>query len=159
MTKHILSEQEVLAFQLERLYDGEKKFQHALKRLINMTEIFSAKETMSKFAEQCSEARTKLKRIFSYLLVEPYEPTSYTMAGFLKDQKIIFEAVSDPLLRHAAMMTGIYGINRYKIVQYKAAFALSNKLNIDAVSDLLNEIIHGIISCDPILSKQQAMDV
>lgn len=156
MTRKLKSSREILACQLEGLYDGEKKLQHALHSMQSAAEGLVFKEELQKFESQCSDARMKLKRIFSYLLVEPYKMRNNIIGGFLKDLDGMTSAILDRRDAEMFISTGIHSINSYKVSAYGSALDLSYKLVLDPVSDLLNEIIDAAIACDSKLQTMQA---
>lgn len=146
-----------MAYQLEGLYDGEKKLQHYLHSWQSAVEGFAVKDELQKFESHCSDARMKIKRIFSYLLTEPFKVKNNTISGFIKDLDIVASCLSDAHDREMFTRNSIHNINAYKVSAYTAALELSHKLALDQVSDLLNEIITAAIGCDTKLQKMQAL--
>jgi ferritin-like metal-binding protein YciE len=159
MNKKITSQPELLAYQLEELYDGEKKLQHVIHALIDTSDAFAFKEDLQKFERQCSEARMKIKRIFSYLMVDSFGIKNNTIVGFIKDFERTMEYVEDAKDRQLFTKTLIQGINSYKLSLYEVALGLSHKVDQDQVADLLKEIIESIIGCDERLQKMQNHDL
>lgn len=157
MTRKIKSLHEILACQLEGLYDGEKKLQHYLHSRQSAIEGFALKEELQKFESHSSDARMKLKRIFSYLLMEPFKIKNNIISGFIKDLDIMTSCISDAHDREMFTRNSIHSINAYKVSAYSTALELSHKLALDQVSDLLNEIIAAAIACDTKLQKMQAL--
>ena len=60
--KKLTSLNEVLAFQLEGMYDAEKKLQHAIPLCLENIRLGTLKEEIKKYGELAAEKRTKLKR-------------------------------------------------------------------------------------------------
>lgn len=149
--------QEILACQLEELYDGEKRLQHDLHTRQSAVEGLAFKEELQKFESQCSDARMKLKRIFSYLLMDPFKIKSNTISGFIKDLDMMTSSIADAHDREMFTRRSFHCINTYKVTVYNSALEMSHKLALDPVSDLLNEIIATVIACDTKLQKMQAL--
>jgi ferritin-like metal-binding protein YciE len=157
MTRKINSLQELLARQLEELYDGEKRLQHDLHARQSAAARLAFKEELQKFESQCSDARMKLKRIFSYLLMGPFKIKSNTISGFIKDLDMMASSIADVHDREMFTRSSFLCINTYKVTAYNSALDISHKLALDPVSDLLNEIIATVIGCDTKLQKMQAL--
>ena len=67
--KKLANLNELLAFQLEGMYYGEKELQHQLPSFSEGVRNPRLKEEINKYLERSIEKRSKLKRIFSYFLV------------------------------------------------------------------------------------------
>lgn len=155
MNKKVTSQTELIAYQLEELYDGEKKLQHAIQALLESEDSYSFKEDLQKFERQCSEARIKIKRVLSYLMIDPFEPKNNTFIGFTNDFQKMMSCVQDSQDRHKLATNMIKRINSYKLSAYEFVRGISHKMDQDQVDCLLNEIIEGIIECDGQLQKMQ----
>ncbi len=144
---------EVLAFHLEGLYDAEKKLQHAIPACIEGVELNVLKDAINKYGEQAAEKRTKLKRIFGYLLVEPFKRKNTVIDTMLKDTHQMLEYAASDTLRHAVLLACFQSINHYKMAGYNSALAFAIVLNLDTVSDLLHEILEWEKETITVLAK------
>jgi ferritin-like metal-binding protein YciE len=132
---------EVLAFLLEGLYDAEKKVQHTIPTCIEAIKLPALKEEIKKYGELSSEKRSKLKRIFSYLLVQPFKIKNRVIDMMLKDTHELLEHATTDDLRETVLLSCIQSINHYKLAGYTTALAFALELNQDNVCDLLHEIL------------------
>ena len=139
--KKLTTLNEVLAFQLEGMYDAEKKIQHAIPVCIEGLQLNTLKVEIKKYGDQAAEKRTKLKRIFSYLLVQPFKRKNNVIDSLLKDTHDLLNYAATDHLRESVLLACIQSINHYKIAGYNTALAFAIDLNLDTVADLLHEIL------------------
>ncbi|WP_276370247.1 DUF892 family protein [Chryseolinea sp. H1M3-3] len=151
--KRLSNLNEVLAFQLEGLYDAEKKLQHAIPACSEGVTLNVLKDIINKYGEQAAEKRTKLKRTFGYLLVEPFKRKNKVIDTMLKDTHYMLEHAASDSLRQVVLLACFQSINHYKMAGYNAALAFAIKLNLDTVSDLLHEILEWEKETNAILTK------
>lgn len=96
---------------------------------------------MTKYAESSDHKRLKLDRMFSYLMDEPSTKTNTVMSKLFEDTLLrVKHSISDKI-SSLALISGFQLVNQYKITAYKTAFMYSLELGLDAVSDLLHQII------------------
>lgn len=141
MKNKLTSLSEVLAYQLEGMYDAEKKLQHGIPICVESIKLEALRQEVKKYGELSTDKRTKLKRIFSYLLVERFGRKNKVIDSLLKDTQKMLSYASTDHLRDAVALACIQNINHYKIANYNTALAFAIKLNLETVSDLLHEIL------------------
>ncbi|HEX6223315.1 MAG TPA: DUF892 family protein [Chryseolinea sp.] len=139
--KKLTSLIEVLAFQLDAMYDGEKKIQHQLPTLSKNVDHPKLQEAAAKYVEHAIEKRSKLKRIFTYLLVPSSKRENLIVDSIFAETGERLNAVSTVSLRDAVLAACVQTINHYNIANYTSALAFAIELNLDAVADLLHEIL------------------
>ena len=139
--KKLTNLSEVLAFQLEGMYDGEKKLQHQLPTISERVRSSSVKGEISKCIERAVEKRCKLKRIFSYLLIEKSKRKSNVMESILNEAENLLHHVSESYVGDVVLLACLQSANHYNIANYRAALALALALNLEQVADLLDEIL------------------
>lgn len=132
---------EVLAYQLEGMYDTEKKLQHSIPICVEVIKLEILKLEVKKYGELATDKRTKLKRIFSYLLIERFGRKNKVIDSLLKDTQEMIKYASTDHLRDAVVLACMESINHYKIANYNTALAFAIELNLETVSDLLHEIL------------------
>lgn len=132
---------EALVYQLEGLYDAEKRLQKAMPILSHKVTISALQAEIIKYGEHASDKRSKLKRAFSYLGCGPFGRKNRIMHDFLKDTFELCEHSSADRIRDAMVMASIKNISQYKLADYGTALGFAIALELDTVADLLHEII------------------
>ena len=141
MKTRLTSLTEVLAYQLEGMYYAEKKLQHAVPICTEVVKSDALKQEVIRYGELAIDKRTKLKRIFSYLLVERFGRKNKVIDNLIEDTHEMLSGASTDHLRDAVLSSCIQTINKYKIASYEIALIIAIELNLETVSDLLQEII------------------
>ena len=139
--KKLTNLNEVLAFQLEGMYHGEKKLHHELPSFSEGVRNTHLKEEIKKYVERSGEKRSKLKRIFSYLLVPNTKRKSKVVEVLFKEAREMADKTSEGHLRDTVLTACLQSINHYNAANYRAALALAVELNLEQVTDLLHEIL------------------
>jgi len=141
MKNPLTSLHEALAYELEGLYDAEKRLQKAMPILSHKVTIPALQAEITHYGEQASDKRTKLKRAFSYLGIGPFGRKNRIMHDFLKELSELCENTAADRIRDAMAIAGLKNISQYKVADYSTALGFSIALELDTVSDLLHEII------------------
>lgn len=139
--KKLTNLNEVLTFHLESLYDAEKKLQHAIPICSESLPLGTLRDEIKKYGEGATEKRSKLKRIFSYLLVQPFKRKNNVINSMLKETHDMLDHAATDHLREIVLLACIQSINHYKMAGYNTALAFALELNLDTVADLLHEIL------------------
>jgi len=139
--KKLTNLNEVLAFQLEGMYEGEKELQHQLPNFSESARNPRLKEEMKKYLERSFEKRSKLKRIFSYLLVPASKRKNKVVEVLFKETRELADKATEGYLRDVVFAAFLQSINHYNAANYRASLALAVDLNLDQVTDLLHEIL------------------
>ena len=131
---------EALSYHLEAMYDAEKKLQKAMPELIPMLTSRQLKSELKKYLESSRDKRIKLKRIFSYLLVGPYNKKNKVIEEMLSEVFSILEyTISE--LNDVLVMVRWQALVQFKISTYSSAKVTADFLDLKKVSDLLAEIL------------------
>src|SRR5688572_478270 len=128
--KKLTNLNEVLAFQLEGMYDAEKKLQHHLPLIAEGVQLHCLKEGINKYLERSSDKRSKLKRIFSYILVQKSNRKNKVVEMIFNETRDLAHQASESYLRDVIYVACLQSINHYKIANYRAALALALALNL-----------------------------
>ncbi|HEY5749851.1 MAG TPA: DUF892 family protein [Chryseolinea sp.] len=132
---------EALVYQLEGLYDAEKRLQKAMPILKHKVMLPALQTAIIRYGEQASDKRTKLKRAFSYLGCGPFGRKNRIMHDFLKNTLELCEHTSADRIRDAMAIACLKNISQYKLADYGTALGFAIALELDTVSDLLHEMI------------------
>ena len=133
---------EALVFQLEGLYDAEKKLEKSMRICANKVMSQTLRAEITKYGEQASDKRIKLKRAFSYLGCGPFGRKNRVMRDLIKDMLELSEYTTEGRIRDAMVIAFMKNITHYKIEDYCTAQSFAIELQLDTVADLLHEIIH-----------------
>jgi ferritin-like metal-binding protein YciE len=131
---------EVLTYELEGMYDAEKKWMAAFSEINPYISSHDLKKEMEKYAEQASEKRLKLKRIFSYLLSGPYKRKNKVIDAMLEECRNTLSASSDFETNTAMAYHFFKQMIEYKTCSYSIAKSQAIELELEPVADLLSEI-------------------
>lgn len=131
---------EVLAYEIEGMYDAEKKWIVSFTEINPYVSSHDLKKEMEKYAERACEKRLKLKRIFSYLLSGPFNRKNKVIDVMLDECRATLSASSDfetntALAYHFFKLMIDYKTSTYNLVKLQAI-----ELELEPVADLLNEI-------------------
>ena len=151
--KDLTSLNEFLSFHLEGMYDGEKKLQHQLPTISQGVRHKGLKEEIDKYVALAAEKRSKLKRIFSYLLVPPFKRKNKVVDSLFKETYEALQHTSEDTVHDAVITACLQSINHYNIANYSTALAFAVELNLEVAADLLHEILEWEKKTDITLRK------
>ncbi len=142
-----------LTYQLEGMYDAEKRLQKFIPGYVKLATSRALKAEFKNYLESTADKRTKLKRIFSYLLAGPFGRKNKAVDKMLKDAKDFAKFASVPQLRDVILIASLQDISQYKISSYTTAKAFAMELGLDQVFELLSEILAWEKNTNESLSK------
>lgn len=144
---------ETLAYLLEGMYDAEKKLLKVVPDCLHLVTSRALKSEIKKYVESAADKRIKLKRIFSYLLAGPFGRKNKVIDRMLKEAGNILKFTSSPEVKDAMLIGCLQAINHHKISAYGTAKAFSVELELQAVTDLLTEVLEWEKETDQALTK------
>ncbi len=130
-----------LTYLLEAMYDAEKRIQSDLPALAKSASP-TIRKVVTTYLESSTDKRTKLKRIFSYLLSGPYKRKSRVTKGALAELEEIAEVYGPAALRDLLVVNAISSLAQYKFSAYQSAGDIAARLDLDEVAELITEIIN-----------------
>ena len=151
--KELTCVNEFLAFHLEGMYDGEKKLQHHLPAISEGVRHKGLIEEIDNYIERAAEKRSKLKRIFTYLLVPPFKRKNKVVDSLFKEAHEALQHACGDNVRDAVTIVLVQSINHYNIANYSTALAFAIELNLEVAADLLHEILEWEKKTDISLKK------
>lgn len=143
---------EALTFHLENMYDAEKMLQRKLADFLPEISSPALKKEWTRYCNGTPDKRLKLKRIFSYLLSGPFHRKNPAMEEMLKELKEVSSMTKGPL-RDVMLIATMDQIIQWKIAAYGTARALSMVMELQTVTELLEEIVQWEKEADAILSR------
>jgi ferritin-like metal-binding protein YciE len=153
MNSKIKNLNEALTYQLEGLYDAEKKLQKQIPDLLLHLASSDLKTALQDFKVNRKEARIKLKRIFSYLLSGPYQKKNKVVDQLLNEVIAISEIKASSQLKDLLSISTFLAIVNYQLSTYRSAKSMASILDLDVVVEQLDEIIKWLQQTDRVLSK------
>jgi ferritin-like metal-binding protein YciE len=153
MKKEITKLEDVLALELQNLYNGELSLKEKLEKIIPDTDHGPLQEILKKYAESSTNKRLKLDRMFSYLMVVPVSHSNVIM------NKLVDEAIQrtkhslSDKIKALVLISGLQKINCFKMTAYRTALMYALEVELDTVADLLHEIIEWERKTDKSLAE------
>ncbi len=144
---------QALTYQLEDMYDAEKKIQLSFKGLDKMLSSAPLREEVVRYLESAANKRLKLKRIFSYLLSGPYKKKNGIVSEFLAEIRGVFKVASPVLLKDSMFIASMQNLVHYKIAAYGTARAIAEELDLTTVANLLDQMLQWEKETDRALSR------
>jgi ferritin-like metal-binding protein YciE len=132
---------QVLTFHLEAMYDAEKRIQKELPELVLDLDSREAVDIVSRYTENASDKRLKLKRIFSYLLAGPFKRTSGAVGMIVSECSDIMEMTGRGRSRDLLIMSSLEALSEYKVTSYNTALKIALQLELKKVAELVEDII------------------
>lgn len=151
--KYLTTLSDALAFQLNNMYDAERKLAHEIGLCCRFTNFIHLQNEIDKYIEQSSNKMTKLERIFNYLMEEPGGQSNLIMDRMLEDTHAVLRMAGSSRLRDVMLTSSLLAINHYKMGVYSCARVIALELEIETVSDLLSEIVRWEKEMQKSLSK------
>lgn len=141
MKTTISSLNHVLTFQLEGMYEIVRNLQKEMPIVLKHAVEPDTKELLRAYAENLSEQRLKLKRIFSYLLNGPYGRKSGPIAHTIVPSYELSETNAVSSLRDVLIVTSMQAAIQFMIASYTDARYIAMRVEMDNVVRLLDEIL------------------
>src|SRR5690606_28336160 len=94
----------------------------------------------------------KLERAFNYLMKEPLTRQNETINELVKETHQMLESTTSTHLRDILTIGCVQNINAYKIANYRSAYMFAVEMELDTVTDLLQQILEWEIDTNKALS-------
>ena len=153
MKTSIHTVQDTLAYQLEGLYFGEKRIADELEKVFSCPSAPRLQEEIRKYARSTSDKLMKLERIFNYLMHEPEPRKNKVVNKLLEDTAEMLGHTDSSHLRNILVVSCLQNINAYKVSALKIAYMFTVELELDAASDLLQQILEWELETGKALSR------
>ena len=141
MNSSIKNLNQVLAFELEGMYEIVKTLQQDLSKISKSIDDHETRMVFKAYNQNLGDQRLKLKRIFGYLLNGPYGRKSSHTATAIVQWSDITEKHALPRLRDVLLGKSLGLAIQYQIIAYTEARYIAMRLELDMVVKLLDEII------------------
>jgi ferritin-like metal-binding protein YciE len=140
MNSSIKNLNQVLAFQLEGMYEIVKRLQSDIAKVSKSVSDVEMRMAFNNYRQNLGDQRLKLKRIFGYLLTGPYGRKSVHVADSIAQWNDI-DGDMLPRLRDVLLSSSLHLSSRYLVTAYTDARYIAMRIGLDIVVGLLDEII------------------
>ena len=151
--KKIANLDDALLYQLRQLYDGEKALADAIPKCSKKVKSIILKDELSAYLDSTQDKMLKLDRAFSYLMNEPTGGRNSVIRKMIADTHDMLSITASDETRDAVLLACIQSINNYKIAGYRTSAAFAIDLQLEAVPDLLLEILQWERETDRVLTR------
>ena len=141
MKKVVSNLNDALAFELEGMYEVIKGLQAEVSKSLKHISVPALRDLLVNYSSTLEDQRTKLKRIFSYVLDGPYNRHLNKVAGFIAQFKEINSRAYEPSLLALLFVSTLVSAAQYKVAALEEARFLAMRLELEQVETLLDEMI------------------
>jgi ferritin-like metal-binding protein YciE len=140
-TTKLNSMEDLLLGQIRDLYDAEKRLIDALPKVADAAHDPQLKAAFMEHSRQTEGHARKLERVFSIMGKEPERETCEAMQGLLEEGEEMISAQGDPAVKDAGLIAAAQRVEHYEISAYGSARTFAERLGLDDVVDILQEIL------------------
>ena len=144
--------EELLADQIEDLYDAEKQLTAALPEMSKTAKNAGLREAFESHLHETERQVKRLEEVFQILGRNPKGSTCEAMKGLVKEGKEMMKAKGDDDVRDAALIAAAQRIEHYEIAGYGTARTFANRLGFSDAARLLQETLNEEGAADKKLS-------
>lgn len=152
MKNKITSLNDALAYLLQGMYFTEKRVKEELSSSCDDITSTTTRKEIEDYAESADDKMLKLERVFNYLMKEPMIRKSATIDHLLNETRQILSSTTSSQLRDILAIGCMQNINSYKISNYRSAYMFAVEMELDAATDLLQQILEWEIASSKIFS-------
>ena len=153
MKRNLHTLQDALAFQLQGLYYAEKKVKEYFEECFCQVPSARLKQEMKNYILGADNKSLKFERIFNYLMQEPETRKNKVIVKLLEETEALLFITDSPHLQDILMISCLQNINTYKISSLKTAYMFAAELELDTVSELLQQILEWELAMAKALSS------
>lgn len=151
--KTINSLSDALAFLLQGLYFTETKLKESFPWCCSEVSSINIRTEINIYANNADDKLLKLERIFNYLMKEPLTRDNNVMNELMNETHKMIAATTSSYLKDIVSIGCIQNINAYKISNYRSAYMIAVELELDTVTDLLQQILEWEIETGKVLAR------
>lgn len=136
-----ITPQNVLVNQLQSLYYGENLVRFNFDHGDLKFRTISDKNIIENYLLRADDILLKLDRIFRYLMVEPQTRKNSVVYELIREYKSLTGITAEPHLHDVLLLNLLLNVTDYKIINFKTAYLLSILVDMDSVSDLIQQML------------------
>lgn len=141
MKTKIKSLNEALAFLLEGLYYAETKLADEFPACCGKINSPRLQGVVSNYSGSAQNKLLKLDRVFNYLMKDPERRVNKVVDELIIETRLILASTTSENFKDLLTIGCIQNINAYKIANYRSAYLMAVKLELDTAADLLQEVL------------------
>lgn len=141
MKTNIKSLNDALSFLLQGLYSAEKALVEEFASCCSQVSSPKIKREIQVYTSSCSGKMLKIERIFNYLLKDTLSRQNDVITAMMNETHSMLNATSNSHLRDVMSVACVQNINAYKISSYRSAYLIAVELELDTVTDLIQQIL------------------
>lgn len=134
--------EDLFIYEIEDLYDAEKRLAEALPKMVEVTSNTKLRATLTSHLNETQRQAERLEMIFQKLDREPERETCDAMKGLLKECQEVIDAKADDAVRDAAIIAAAQRVEHYEMAGYGTARNLARKIGQDEAADLLQQSLN-----------------
>ena len=148
----LASLQDVFQEQVEDLYSAETQLVQALPKVAAAAH---SEELKKAFNEHLAETRGHVQRLDEIRGQLGISGSTHCkgMEGLIAEGEEVNAEFGDPVAKDAALIAAAQRIEHYEIAAYGTARALADELDLDGVTDLLDQTLDEEANADKLLTK------
>ncbi len=127
--------------QLSDLYSAETQIIDALPKMQHAASSDDLKDVFKSHLERTREHKQRLEQIFSGMGMSPQNKLCKGMQGVIQEGDEVINAMGDPAIKDAALITAAQRVEHYEMAGYGAVRNYADLLGFDDASDLLQETL------------------
>jgi ferritin-like metal-binding protein YciE len=149
----IHSTNDALAYLLQGLYYTESKLKETLPGCFAAISSAQICDEFNSYVDGSANKLLKLERAFNYLMTDQMTRKNEAIHQLMLEMHNILEATTSPHLRNILSIGYLQNINTYKISCYRSAYLFAVELELDTVTDLLQQILEWEVDSSKVLSQ------
>jgi len=134
--------------ELNDLHDAESQLIKTLPKLAKAASSKDLRLAFEKHLGQTQEHLQRLDRAFSLLQEKPKPMTCKAMKGLLEEGDEMIQAVGDPALKDAGLISVVQRVEHYEMAGYGCARAYAEALGEEGAAELLQKTLDEVRSTD-----------
>ena len=144
---------DLLKHGLEDMYYAEARIQKALPKMIAAAQDAELKRGLERHLEETAEQITMLEEAFEAMGEKPRSEKCDAMDGILKEGDSLLQDFGGTAAGDAAIIFSCQAVEHYEIARYGSLRAYAERLGLDQVADLMNDILEQEEAADELLSE------
>jgi ferritin-like metal-binding protein YciE len=144
---------EALEMELADLYDAEQQLVQWLPKLAQSASNPTLRSVMEDHVEETKNQITRLEKAFELMGRRPKAETCDAMKGLLREADAVVSTSGDKAVKDAVLIGALQRVEHYEIAAYGTARTFADRLELDDVSELLEETLDEESSADERLSE------
>ena len=141
MKTKINSPNDTLTFLLQGLYFTETKLKEEIPACCSQITSTRIRNEIDHYTGNADYRLQKLQSVFNYLMKEPLSGPNAVVNSLIRETHQLLASTISSHLKDVLSIGCIQNINAYKISGYRSAYMAAVELDLDTVTDILQQIL------------------